>query len=42
MSRTMRKPQYIPRGKTAIREPRPAPRRTGTRAAVVAAARKEG
>lgn len=42
MARTIRKTTYIPAGKTSKREPRRAPRRTGTRAAVVARATREG
>ena len=42
MARTNRRTSYIPAGKTSKREPRRAPRRTGTRAAVVARAAREG
>jgi hypothetical protein len=41
MARTIRRTAYVPAGKTSRREPRRAPRRTGTRAAVVATARRE-
>jgi len=40
MAHTIRKTTYIPAGKVSKREPRRAPRRTGTRGAVVAAARR--
>ena len=41
MARTNRRTSYIPAGKVSKREPRREPRRTGTRGAVVAAARRE-
>jgi len=40
MARTVRRTPYVKAGKTAAREPRPQVRRTGTRAAIVAAALK--
>lgn len=42
MSNTNRRTSYVKPGKVKAREPRKAPRRQGTRAAVVATARREG